>query len=184
MTVEIARVREQWGGVIQTVIAACQGNANAAAHLPPFLEELEQKGDWRGLAVVLRRIVAGEREPLSLLRGLDETDTLIAGDILRGLGIAVPFAQDREEEDDGRMVSLDQFVQRVGQACRPDAPADLVEQMQAATRGMAMQPNAAPEVRELGQILNAILSGERNPNLASLPPQFAEAVKTLLSGVD
>lgn len=183
MTDEIARVREQWDGVIQTVIAACEGNANAAAHLSPFLEEMEKKPDWRGLVGVLRRIVAGEREPLTLLRGLDETDTLIAGDILSGLGVEVPFPEE-EEEDDGKMVSLEQFVQMVGRACRPDAPPGFVEQMQAATRGMAMQPNAVPEVRELAQVLNAILSGERNPDLGSLPPQFAEAVKALLSGVD
>ncbi len=181
MADEIGRVREQWGGVIQTIIAACWGDSKAAAMVPPFLDQMEQKPDWRVLAGVLRRIVVGEREPLALLRGLDETDTLIAGDVLRGLGVDLPLTGDAEEEDRGQMISLADFVQMVAQACRLDAPPDFVEQVRTVTRGMATQPNALPEVREFGQVLNAILAGERNPDLASLPPQFAEAIKRLLA---
>ncbi len=183
MADEIGRVREQWGGVIQTVIAACRGDSKAAALVPSFLDQMEQKPDWRALAGVLRRILAGEREPLPLLRGLDETDTLVAGDVLRGLGMDVPIVGEDKEEDEGQMMSLADFVQMVAQACRPDAPPGFVEQVRTVTRGMATQPDALPEVREFGQVLNAILAGQRDPDLASLPPQFAEAIRQLLAKI-
>jgi hypothetical protein len=78
------------------------------------------------------------------------------------------------------MVTLEQFFQQVVRACKPDAPAGLAEQMHAATRGMATQPNLAPELRELGRVLNLILSGERNPDLSALHPQLGEAVRGML----
>ncbi|MEW5717546.1 MAG: hypothetical protein AB1817_02850 [Chloroflexota bacterium] len=85
-----------------------------------------------------------------------------------------------QDDDDGKMISLEDFIQLVTRACKPDAPAGLVEQMHAATRGMATQPNLAPELRELGRVLNLILSGERNPDLSALHPQLAEVVRGML----
>jgi hypothetical protein len=52
--------------------------------------------------------------------------------------------------------------------------------MHAATRGMATQPGLQPELRELGRVLNQILSGERNPDLSALHPQLAEVVRKVL----
>ncbi len=179
----ITQIREQWGAVIENMVAACSGNAEALAQLAPFLNQMAQKEDWRGLVGVLRRILAGEREPLTLLRGLDDTDTLIVGDVLRGLGLDVPLAG-LEEDDDGKMVSLDDFLQRIIRACKPDAPAGLAEQMHAATLGMATQPNLQPELRELGHVLNKILSGDRNPDLGALHPQLAERVTVVLREID
>jgi hypothetical protein len=82
--------------------------------------------------------------------------------------------------DDDKMVSLEDFIQLVTRACKPDAPAGLAEQMHGATRGMATQSNLAPELRELGRVLNRILSGERNPDLTALHPQLAEVVRKML----
>ncbi len=84
-------------------------------------------------------------------------------------------------DDDGKMVSLADFLQQVVRACEPDAPAGLEEQMHTATRGMATQANLSPELRELGRVLNQILSGERNPDLTTLHPQLAEAVRKVLA---
>ena len=84
-------------------------------------------------------------------------------------------------DDDGKMVSLEDFLQQVVRACKLDAPAGLAEQMHAATRGMATQADASPEIRELGRVLNQILSGERNPDLGTLHPQLAEAVRKVLA---
>jgi hypothetical protein len=175
----IAGVREQWGAIVNAIVAACNGNQSAATQLAPFLDEMEQKEEWRALIDVLRRILAGERDALDLLRGLDETDTLVAGDVLRGLGVDVPLAG-QDDDDDGEMISLEQFLQHVVRACQPDAPAGLAEQMSAATRGMATQPNLQPELRELGRVLNLILSGERNPDLSGMHPQLAEVVEKVL----
>lgn len=175
----IASVREQWGAVVKAIVAACNGNQNAANALAPFFLQMEQKEEWRALIDVLRRILAGERDALELLHGLDETDTLVAGDVLRSLGVDVPIAG--HDDDDGEMISLEQFLQQVVRACQPDAPAGLAEQMYAATRGMATQPNLQPELRELGRVLNQILSGERNPDLSEMHPQLAEAVEKMLA---
>lgn len=175
----ITQVREQWDGVIQTVIATCNGNQNAVQQLEPFLNEMEQKEEWRVLIGVLRRIVAGERDALELLRGLDETDTIVAGDVLRGLGVDVPIAG-QDDDDDGKMMSLQDLLNRVVVACKPDAPAGLAEQLHNVTRGMATQPNLQPELRELGRVLNMILSGERSPDLSALHPQLVEVVRKVL----
>jgi len=177
----IAEIREQWGAVIRATVAAGLGNLDAANSVAPFFDQMEQKAEWRALIGILRRILAGERDALALLRGLDATDTLVAGDILRGLGVDVPVAGQAESaNDDGKMVSLEQFIQQVVRACKPDAPAGIVEQMLAATRGMALQPNLAPELRELGRVLNQILTGEHDPDLRALHPQLAERVRRVL----
>jgi hypothetical protein len=181
----IAEVRAQWGEVIKAVIAACRGNLDSANAVAPFLDQMEQKEEWRALIGILRRILAGERDALVLLRGLDETDTLVAGDVLRGLDIDVPLAgQEEKADDDGKMVSLEQFIQQVVRASKPDAPAGLEQHMLAATRGMALQPDLTPELRELGRVLNQILSGEHDPDLSELHPQLAERVRQVLAELE
>jgi hypothetical protein len=177
----IARIRAQWEDVVQTVIAACQGDAHSAAQLPPFLDQMSRQDDWRALADALRRILNGERDPIALFVSLDDTDALIAGDVLRALGVEVPLMGD---EDGGDMVTLDDFLSMIVMACRPDAPDDLAEQLLGATRGMAAQPTAPAGMRELGRVLNAILSGERNPDLADLPPDLADKVRGVLAQLD
>lgn len=191
----IAQIREQWSEVIQAVVAASNGDADAAMQLAPFLDKMSQRDDWRALMAVLRRILSGERDPMQLLPGLDYTDALIVGDILRGLGVDVntppmvgkgpgeESASVHEDDDEGDMVTLDEFLAMVVQACRPGAPPALAEQMYNATRGMATQLNASPGIRELGHILNAILVGERAPDLAGLPPEFADKVRGILSAI-
>jgi hypothetical protein len=86
-----------------------------------------------------------------------------------------------KHDDDGKMISLEDFIQFVTRACKPDAPPGLVEQMHVATHGMATQSNASPEIRALGRILNAILSGERNPNLSELPGNVVERIGQMLT---
>jgi hypothetical protein len=83
-------------------------------------------------------------------------------------------------DDDEKMISLEDFIQRVTRACQPDAPAGLAEQMQTATRGMATQANLHPALQELGCILTAILAGERNPDLSELPNNVAARIKEML----
>ena len=176
----IARIRAQWEDVVQTVIAARQGDAHSAAQLSPFLDQMSRQDDWRALADALRRILNGERDPIALFASLDDTDALIAGDVLRALGVEVPLMGD---EDCGDMVTLDDFLGMIVAACQPDAPEGLTEQFLGATRGMAAQPTAPAGMRELGRVLNAILSGERNPDLADLPPDLADKVRKLLEQV-
>ena len=176
----IARIRAQWKDVAQAVIAVCQGDTDAAAQLSRTLDQMSRKDDWRALADALRRILNGERDPIALFASLDDTDALIAGDVLRALGVEVPLMGD---EDGGDMVTLDDFLSMIVAACQPDAPDGLAEQLLGATHGMAAQPTAPAGMRELGRVLNAILSGERNPDLADLPLDLADKVHKLLEQV-
>lgn len=172
----IARIRQQWGPVVQAVVAACEGDAEAAAKLSPLLEQLSQQDAWRNLVAALRRILSGERDAESLLSGLDATDTLIASDVLRALGVEVsaPVGEGSEA------MTLDDLLALVASACRTDAPAGLSERLHAATRAMSMDANVPDEIRALGRALNAILSGERDPDLSALPPELADKVRELL----
>jgi CHAT domain len=67
---------EQWAPVIANVVTAAQGDEKAKGELEPVLAELDKATDWAALALVLRRVLAGERGE-ELLDGLDETDTAI-----------------------------------------------------------------------------------------------------------
>jgi len=176
----IARIRAEWNDVVQAVIAACQGDTGAASRLSPIFDQMSRTDDWRALADALRRILDGERDPVALFASLDDTDALIVGDVLRALGVEVPPTGD---EDGGDMVTLDDFLSMIAAACQPDAPDGLAEQLLGATRGMAAQPTVPTGMRELGRVLNAILSGERDPDLAGLPPDLADKVHKLLDQI-
>jgi hypothetical protein len=89
----LANIRQQWAGNVAAIIAASQADAEAEAQVAPLLSQLEQQDDWRALAAALRRILAGERNADALLAGLDDTDALIIGDVLRGLGVAAESEQ-------------------------------------------------------------------------------------------
>jgi hypothetical protein len=83
-------------------------------------------------------------------------------------------------EGQGQAITLDQLLALVARAGRPDAPPGLAEQLFGLTRTMAAAPEAPPEVRALGRVLNHVLSGERNPDLSGLPPELADAVRAIL----
>lgn len=70
--------------MIEMVAAACQGNRHAASAVEALLQDLSQRDDWRNLASVIRRIVAGERRE-TLCDGLDATDAIIVRQILGSL---------------------------------------------------------------------------------------------------
>jgi len=82
----LAAILQQWAPVIRAVVAACRGNRDAAAQLQPLLGALAQRDDWRALSATLRRILNGERDPNTLLPGLDATDTFIVAAVLQTLG--------------------------------------------------------------------------------------------------
>jgi hypothetical protein len=56
-----AGLLEQWEPVIAGVVAAAQGDTDAAEALAPMLAELDTASDWAVLAGVLRRVLQGER---------------------------------------------------------------------------------------------------------------------------
>jgi hypothetical protein len=177
----IARIRQQWAGNVEAIVAACQGDADAAAQVAPLLDHLAQQDDLRARVAVLRRILAGECDADALLADLDATDALIAGDVLRGLGVAEESEQADEQERQG--LTLEQLPDLVAQACRPDVPASLAEHLHGFTRNLSMDADQPAEIQALGRILNAILSGERAPDLSALPAGLAGAVRRMIEGM-
>jgi hypothetical protein len=181
----IARLRQRWAPVIGAVVAVAEAGAPVPAELDAFLNEIGDTDDWHALVAVLRRIMAGERDPAALLPGLDATDTLIAGEVLRGLGVetGTPPLQEPDADAGGEQLGLSDLFNMVAQACHPDAPPGLAEQLHALTRQMSGDPNAPAEIQALGRVLNRVLSGDRDPDLSALPPELAEAVRKLLEVV-
>ena len=101
--------------------------------------------------------------------------------MLRGLGFVA--ASEQGDEPEGQGLTLEQLLDMVAQACRPDARAGLAEQMHGFTRGLAADANQPAEIQALGRILNAILSGERAPDLSALPEGLAGAVRGMIEGM-
>jgi hypothetical protein len=164
---------------IAAVSAAARGDAEMLAELHELLPRMEAAPDWRNLPPAARRIVAGERDPRALCAGLDDVDATIVLAILDELAVVEAGAED----DHPDAISLDQFLELVGQACRADAPNGLNEQLQGATLGMAQQAGGAPEINALGRILNGILCGDRQPDLSALPAPLAAKVQALLASL-
>jgi hypothetical protein len=173
----------------QAVAASVGGNATLRQEIEEFLPQIESHG-WLNLAAAVRRILNGESNAAALCAGLDDMDSAIVHAILDELsGQASRVSETREvsegdgDDDHPDAIPLDQFLDRVGQACRAGAPAGLGEQLYTATLGMAQQTGAAPEINALGRILNAILCGERQPDLAALPAPLAAKVQGLLASL-
>jgi hypothetical protein len=72
---------EELAGLVGAVVAAARGDRWAAAEVEPVLTDLAAEADWEALAGVLRRVLAGERDP-TLTQGLDETDTVVVAAVL------------------------------------------------------------------------------------------------------
>jgi hypothetical protein len=180
----VARIRQEWAGVMGAIVAACNGNPDASAQLAPFLDDLGSRDDWKPLVAAIRQILAGERDPEKLLANLDDMETLIVSDTLRVLGVdprTLPALPGEEPgDDDGEMISLEDFIKMATEASRADAPAEMRTQMLNATRGMSMQADAQPEIRELGRVLNQIIAGNHNPDLLTLHPQLIGRVRQML----
>jgi tetratricopeptide (TPR) repeat protein len=182
----LAQLRQQWAPVVDAVVMVAQDGAPVPPDLAAFLDRMGASDDWRVLVAVLRRILAGERDPAALLPGLDATDTVIAADVLQGLGVDVetpPLSGTGPGEGSQQAMGLEDLFDMVAQACRPDAPPQLGEQLYALTQQLARDPRLPAEIQALGRILNRILCGEREPDLSALPPELAQAVEQLLAAI-
>ncbi len=181
----LAQLREQWEPVIDVIVTVAEAGVPLPEGLDAFLGQIGVRDDWRALVPVLRRILAGERDPQALLPGLDATDTVIAGEVLRGLGVetGVPRLLEPEDEAEGEPMDLDDLFDLVAQACRPDAPPGLGEQLHAITHKIARDPDAPAELQALCRVLNRVLSGERDPDLSDLPPRLAQGARRMLDAM-
>ena len=159
---------------IAAAASAALGDRIALREVQGVLDQMATAESWQRLPPALRAILAGERDFEMLRSDLEFDAAYIVRAVLARL--ATEFAVISDEDDDGPPVSLDEFIKLVGQACQPDAPAEQFRQFFNATLNMTRQPQVSPEVRALGRVLHAILTGERQPDLASLPTLLAAKV--------
>jgi len=179
---------QKWEQQITVIAAACQGDTSAQELAEQIVERYKDSEDSGNLVTVFRRILDGERDIEALRVDLDCIDFVIVRVLLAQLageapsyaaGSASPKTEEEQAKEEEGM-SLQDFLALIVQACRPDAPPSLAEQLHASTRAMSADPNAPAELRALFSVLNQILSGERAPDLAALPPELADLVRGIL----
>ena len=81
-------ILQQWQPIISAVAVAAVGKQELSEDLNRLLDQLADTSDWGTVVTVLRRILAGERNPDQLTVGLDaldEIDTAIVGQVLARL---------------------------------------------------------------------------------------------------
>lgn len=185
-----AHAIRNWQPIIADIVALCRANAQPEGELASFLDQMSQSDDWRNVVAAIRRIIAGERDIEQLRSELNFTGFVVVQTILAQLSGAAPASApstsqpQAEDEDEQQGITLEQLFELVAQACRPDAPAGLAAQLHATTQGLATAADAPAELRALGRALNAILSGERNPDTSALPPALAEMVRALVAQIN
>jgi len=184
----------QWApSFIAAVVAAVQGSEAAKQEAEEVLPRLEA-AEWHNLCNAVRRVLQGEHDFDMLRTDLDREDAYIVRAILAQLSGGAPVPPAAQTSPDPRVgagagvqaqqMTLDDLLGRIAQACTPSAPPGLGEQLFGLTRSMSTDPDAPPEVHALGRALNAVLSGERAPDLSALPPELAEGVRRMLATLE
>jgi hypothetical protein len=87
-TLLVPSINEQWHPIVTEIVAAASGQREISAEFSLRLDQLADTSDWAALVTVLRRILAGERDPDRLtadLRSLDDVDSAIVEEVLAGL---------------------------------------------------------------------------------------------------
>jgi len=151
---KVQQIRQLHAELIVRVVKACF-NVQLQQQLAPVLQEAENNG-WKNLVVGIRKILKGNRET-SVLKGLDEEDTIILTSILDGLQnpASLPNPQDKVTSNHAApgLAALMHGAGR-GDIDALRLIADMAEQL--STMGGDMGWLA-------GQVRN-IIKGERDPN--------------------
>jgi hypothetical protein len=187
----LTALQHQWGPIIDSLVKACQGDAAAREQVLPFIERLAAKDEWSALHRAVRRLLDGERDLRALIDGLDQTDTLIVGNVLLRLGVDVQgqvpelidLAAPPATADGRQDLDLGEFVGMVAFACRPGTPDEVRDRLADACQAMASDPDAEPALRALGRALGERLAGRSDPDMSELPAELSELVKRLFRTV-
>ncbi|MBA3530818.1 MAG: tetratricopeptide repeat protein [Ardenticatenales bacterium] len=181
----------QFHQLIAAVVQTTQGDSTAAAWLEGQYPKMQAGGEqWQQAATAIKQIVAGERDLEVLRTDLDRTKFVIVHTILAQLsGAASPGAAPAaatspapaQEKPQG--LTIDQLIDMVGAACRADAPPQMASQLHSATQAIAQDGTIPAEFRALGRALNAVLSGERAPDLSALDPAHAARVHAMVAAL-
>jgi hypothetical protein len=139
-------------------VVQCVGNPQLIPQLEEILKVSEQNG-WGILVSVIRRIIKGERD-ISLLNGLDEEDSTIAGAILQGIQNPATLP-DLNQPADASMAAPG-IAHMVHQAATGNAQAlQIISQM------AEQMSNAGGDMTLLSGIIRKMINGERDPKVLS-----------------
>jgi hypothetical protein len=149
------QIRQAHATLIHQVVKACQ-NQDAAIELESILEVALQQG-WDDLVRTIRQIVKGNRDE-SLLKGLDEEDTVIIQSILNGLRNPASLP-DIDQQGDPTMAAPG-LAQIIHAASRGDAQA-----LQAVSIMAEQMTHAPGDMARLGGNMKRLVDGERDPDI-------------------
>jgi tetratricopeptide (TPR) repeat protein len=88
---DVQRHLEAWEPIIGAIAAVASGAGQLDPEADEFLTATAASADWGALVAVLRRILAGERDPAALTAGLDDIDTAIVRTTLTRLSPTSEF---------------------------------------------------------------------------------------------
>jgi hypothetical protein len=180
-TYDLSGYLEAWGPVISAITAASGGDEAAAVWVQEHLLKRSQQSDWAALAGVLRRMLAGERDPEQLLGGLDPIDTAIVQRTLDVLAGRVELPAD--EADAWRALALLKDWRPVIDTVVAAAGGD-----QEATSELASfldELEQQPDWAALARVLRQLAAGTRDPGLLEgLDPADQLITTTVLEELD
>lgn len=185
---QAADILRHFKPIIEVVAAACEGDADAKAHVDLMYDQLRQ-GGWDIGDPIRRMVEDGERDEAALSEGMDPADATVVHAILARLRGEDPYPPDMGEgpagadDHDEEGITLGQLMDQVEAACRPEASEEAVIQIRNLTGAMSQTPGLPDEVRDLGGVLHAIVEGERNPDLSPLSAELTSQVQDLLGRV-
>src|SRR5664280_599976 len=95
-------IRDRWEPVLAAIHAAAGGDQGALQQVDGVLDRYADTEEWAALAGVLRRVLAGDRDPETLLADLDPVDTAIATRLLDALAgrVQLSLADPPEPSDE------------------------------------------------------------------------------------
>ena len=146
--------------------------------LMPALDQvlkISEENGWGSLVGVIRRIIKGDRDS-SLLKGLDEEDSIIVDAILRGLQDPGSLPSEDQEVDPSAAAPM--LAQLIHAAATGDANA------LAMLGGMAEQmSNTQGDLARFSTLLKPLVDGERNVDklCEKIGPQGESLVVSILN---
>lgn len=142
-------------GLINQVVQACH-NEEQKAELRPALKLAIDNG-WTRLVAAIEQILDGKRD-ISILRGLDEEDTVIAEAILRGLQDPSTLPDpDRQADAAAAAPGLASIIHSAGKG---DAAA--LQQIASMAETMSQ---AGGELALIASCIRPMVNGERDANV-------------------
>jgi tetratricopeptide (TPR) repeat protein len=178
---DVDRYLESWEPVLARAVAAADGDAEAEQQVSGLLDEMAGNEQWVSLAGVLRRILAGERDP-ELADGLDPVDTAIVSRLLDALAGRIqlhpPAPGATAERAEQPRDQWESFLAAIVDA----AGGDVAAEQQAS--GLLDEMDENEQLAGLAGVLRRILAGERDPALgAELDPVGVAIVNRLLDAL-